>query len=76
MCPYDIGPVGQMLTVKFIVPDEPLIMGDIGGIDVSFVILDDCSCLLLADEGIIDVLSSAFLGSFTFLISALKSSAF
>ena len=52
MCPYDIGPVGQMLTVKFMVPDEPLIMGDIVGIDVSFVIMGDCS-YLLADEGII-----------------------
>lgn len=44
MCPNDIDPVGQMLTVKFIVPDDPLIMGDSGGIDgVSFVIMDDCT---------------------------------
>ena len=39
--PTDISLVKQILTVKFIVPDEPMIMSHIVGIDgVSFVIMD------------------------------------
>ena len=63
MCPTDIGPDGQMLTVKFIVPDDPLIIGDIGGIDViSFVLMDDCTGLLVAGRGITDAFYLIFEG--------------
>ena len=59
--------------MKLIVLDDPLIIGNIDGIDiVSFVFMDECTGLLVVGRGIMDVLSSRVIQFLDFCIEVIR----